>query len=119
MHPFYSAKIVESIKALKDIVPWIYYHHERWDGKGYPDKLRQNEIPLGASIIAISEAFSAMIFNRLTREPLNFDEAITQVRMGSGQQFDPDVIEQFITAANKIRPELEELQQKGFTSLLI
>ncbi|MEM5776007.1 MAG: HD domain-containing phosphohydrolase, partial [Anaerolineaceae bacterium] len=54
MHPYYSAKIVASIKMLKDIVPWVYNHHERWDGKGYPDGLRQNEIPLGASIIAVA-----------------------------------------------------------------
>ncbi|MCE5208442.1 MAG: HD domain-containing protein [Chloroflexi bacterium] len=119
MHPYYSAKIVESIKALKDIVPWVYNHHERWDGTGYPEGLRQNEIPLGASIIAVAEAFSAMIFNRLSREPLTFDQAIAEVRAGSGKQFDPDVTEQFITAATKIRPALEELQQKGFTSLLI
>ncbi len=119
MHPYYSAKIVTSIKALKDIVPWVYNHHERWDGKGYPDGLRQNEIPLGASIIAVAEAFSSMIFNRLSREPLSFDQAINEVRAGSGKQFDPDVTEQFITAATKIRGELEERQQKGFSSLLI
>ncbi len=119
MHPYYSAKIVTSIKALKDIVPWVYNHHERWDGKGYPDGLRQNEIPLGASIIAVAEAFSSMIFNRLSREPLSFDQAINEVRAGSGKQFDPDVTEQFITAATKIRVELEERQQKGFSSLLI
>ena len=119
MHPYYSAKIVESIEALKQIVPWVYKHHERWDGKGYPEHLRENEIPLGASIIAVAEAFSSMIFNKLNREPLSFDQAIAEVRAGSGKQFDPDVTEHFIAAAAKIRPDLEELRQKGYTSLLI
>ena len=116
LHPFYSAKIVESISALKDIVPWVYYHHERWDGKGYPESLKRDEIPLGASIIAVAEAFSAMIFNTLSRKPLTIDEAYSQIREESGKQFDPDVTDAFITAASSMRSELETMQEKGFTS---
>ena len=118
MHPYYSSKIVESISAFKDIVPWVYYHHERWDGKGYPEGLRENEIPLGASIIAVAEAFSAMIFNTLSRKPLSIDQAIAQVRDGAGKQFDPDVTEPFIIAAMELREELEKLQEIGFSSPL-
>lgn len=118
LHPFYSAKIVESISALKEIVPWVYYHHERWDGNGYPESLKQSEIPLGASIIAVAEAFSSMIFNRLSREPLTIDQAFQQIRDGSGRQFDPDVTEAFISAASKMRPDLEKLQENGFSPFI-
>jgi HD-GYP domain-containing protein (c-di-GMP phosphodiesterase class II) len=119
MHPVYSSKIVASLEPLKDIAPWVRNHHERWDGKGYPDGLKESEIPMGASIIGVAEAFSSMIYNRLSRDPLSFDDAVTEVREGSGKQFDPDVVEQFITAATKIRVDLEDRQKKGFTSLII
>ncbi len=118
LHPVYSAKIVESISALKVVAPWILYHHERWDGKGYPENLYQNDIPLGASIIAVAEAFSAMIFNTLSREPLSIDEALQQVREESGKQFDPDVTDAFILAANNMREELENLKTSGFSFLV-
>jgi HD-GYP domain-containing protein (c-di-GMP phosphodiesterase class II) len=118
MHPYYSAKIVESISALREIVPWVYYHHERWDGKGYPEGLHADEIPLGASIIAVAEAFSAMIFNDLSRKPLTINEAFDQIRTESGKQFDPGVIDAFIKSATSIKVDLENLQKSGFSSVI-
>jgi HD-GYP domain-containing protein (c-di-GMP phosphodiesterase class II) len=118
MHPYYSAKIVESISALREIVPWVYYHHERWDGRGYPEGLHADEIPLGASIIAVAEAFSAMIFNSLSRKPLSINEAFDQIREESGKQFDPGVIDAFIKSATSLKADLENLQKSGFSSVI-
>jgi putative nucleotidyltransferase with HDIG domain len=106
MHPYYSAKIVESIEVLKQIVPWVYYHQERWDGKGYPEGIRRQEIPMASSIISVAEAFSAMIFNTLVREPISIREAMEQIQDGSGYQFDPEVVEAFGVVINSIGFEL-------------
>ncbi|MCJ7624202.1 MAG: HD domain-containing protein [Anaerolineaceae bacterium] len=102
MHPYYSAKIVESIEALKKIVPWVYYHHERWDGKGYPDGLYHQEIPQASSILSVAEACSAMIFNTLSREPISIREAMEQIHEGSGYQFDPEVVKAIDVVINSI-----------------
>lgn len=106
MHPFYSAKIVESIEALKEIVPWVYYHQEHWDGKGYPEGIHREEIPMASSIISVAEAFSAMIFNTLTRKPISIREAMEKIQEESGYQFNPEVVKAFDIVINSIGFEL-------------
>ena len=60
MHPFYGAQIIKPIESLSRIVPWIYHHQERWDGRGYPDHLTGRQIPIPASYISVAEAYSVM-----------------------------------------------------------
>lgn len=70
-------------------------HHERWDGKGYPDGLSGEAIPVEARIVAVSDAFDAMTNNRAYRLALSEEEALSEIRSGSGTQFDPDVVNAF------------------------
>jgi len=95
-HPIYSVKYIENIESLKDIIPVILHHHERWDGKGYPDKLKGEDIPLGARILFIAESYDAIVSKRPYRRARTRDEAITILRQNSGTQFDPVAIENFL-----------------------
>jgi len=81
----------------------VLYHHERWDGRGYPFGLKGEEIPLGARIISVADAFSAMTDRRPYRELLSFDAALEELRRGAGSQFDPMVVFAFLNIEEKIR----------------
>ena len=94
-HPARSVEIVKHIKALKSVVPIIFHHHENYDGTGYPKKLKKEQIPLSARILAVVDAFEAMISHRPYRMPKTIDEAIEEVRSHSGTQFDPKVVDAF------------------------
>jgi HD-GYP domain-containing protein (c-di-GMP phosphodiesterase class II) len=72
--------------------------HERWDGAGYPDGLAGEDIPLGARIVAVADAYDAMVADRPYREARSQDEAIAELRRCAGTQFDPEVVEAFIAA---------------------
>jgi len=98
MHPYYSAQIVKPVKALSSVVPWIYHHQERWDGKGYPDGLSKSEIPMGASIIALAEAYSAMTTSMPQRDALPKEVAMAKIQEEESQQFNPEVVEAFADA---------------------
>ncbi|MBI9035642.1 MAG: HD domain-containing protein [Bacteroidales bacterium] len=100
LHPYYGAKIVESINELDEVIPWIYHHQEKWDGTGYPEGLRNDEIPMAASVIAVCEAYSAMVTNTLNRDALSVGEALDQIKTESGKQFNPEVVEIFIDIIN-------------------
>ncbi len=101
MHPLHSAQIVRPISRLSRIVPWVLSHQERWDGKGYPDQLSKNEIPLGASIISLSEAYTAMTTRMPNRNALSTEEALENISRESGKQFNPEVVEAFLDAMEK------------------
>ncbi len=77
----------------------VLHHHERWDGAGYPDGLREREIPLGARIVAVADAFAAMTTRTLYGEALPVAEAAAELRRAAGTQFDPEVVESFCAAA--------------------
>jgi putative nucleotidyltransferase with HDIG domain len=101
-HPTRGAEILGRMKYLEPMVPWIRGHHERPDGRGYPDGLKDEEISIEALVIAVADAFDAMSggaeerHRRSYRSPLTFDQAIAQVRYGIGTQFDPRVVKAFI-----------------------
>lgn len=97
-HPVDSFKILESITHLKQMLPGILYHHERWDGKGYPRGLKGQEIPAMARIISVADAFDAMTSERPHRSKMSIDNAIDELKEHSGTQFDPDIIEVLILA---------------------
>jgi HD-GYP domain-containing protein (c-di-GMP phosphodiesterase class II) len=100
-HPLKSAEIVKSIKSLKPVIPIILYHHERYDGKGYPKGLKGKNIPLGARILCVADAFEAMICHRPYKKSLDFEDAIEEIKKQSGKQFDPEVVDAFLRAVKK------------------
>ena len=83
-HINYSVKILEDIKQLKDVVEIIKCHHENYDGSGYPADLRGEEIPVGARIIAVGDAFDSIISDRVYRQKNNYEEALEEIKKGSG-----------------------------------
>lgn len=95
-HPLKGAKIIKSLKSLASIVPLIMYHHENYDGSGYPKGLKGGEIPLGARILAIVGAFEAMITKRPYRVPLSIAKSIEEIKKNSRKQFDPKVVGAFL-----------------------
>jgi len=97
-HPEIGSTIVSSVESLKDIAPAILYHHERFDGSGYPAGLKGTEIPLHARIIAISDALDAMSSTRSYRTQLPQDHVISELISGAGTQFDPVLVKTFIDA---------------------
>ncbi|GMQ64131.1 hypothetical protein AN2V17_33680 [Vallitalea sp. AN17-2] len=84
--------ILMKSKNLKDIAIIVLYHHERWDGKGYPEGLKEKEIPLASRIIAISDSIDAMISERPYKKSLSWDECKKEVVSNKGIQFDPCLV---------------------------
>jgi diguanylate cyclase (GGDEF)-like protein/putative nucleotidyltransferase with HDIG domain len=95
-HPKLGANIVSNIPNLVPCVSSILHHHERWDGSGYPEGLKGEEIPLGARILAIADSFEAMTSARPYRSALSLEEVVKELRRGAGIQFDPKLVEVFI-----------------------
>jgi diguanylate cyclase (GGDEF)-like protein len=110
-HPRIGQVILEQASALREAIPVVLHHHERWNGGGYPHGLRGNEIPLGARIVAVADAYHAMVHDRPYKERLGHQEALAELRSNAGSQFDPEVVEIFCsTYAAKVPPDgLEEV----------
>lgn len=102
-HTIYGAEILHYVKQLKDIIPGVKYHHEEFSGSGYPDRLKGNEIPLIARIIAVADTFDAMTTDRPYRKALSVDEAMKELKDKAGKQFDPQVVDAFQKVYSKIK----------------
>lgn len=102
-HPVVGAKILSTIDLLRDIVPVVLHHHERFDGSGYPEHKSGPEVPLLARIIAVADAFDAMTSDRPYRKAMPDEEAIEEIRKEAGRQFDLEVVEAFVRAWKKGR----------------
>jgi diguanylate cyclase (GGDEF)-like protein len=97
-HPVLGYLIVSAIPSLAETLPAIRHHHERWDGRGYPDQLAGEDIPLLGRLMAVPDAFSAMTTDRPYRKGLPVSEAIKRLREGVGTQFDPAMVVAFVRA---------------------
>ncbi len=105
-HVTRGAEIVARISSLKDSVPAIRHHHERWDGLGYPDKLSGTDIPVEAAIIAIADAWDAMTTDRPYADALDMNEAMLEIQAGRGKQFNPAVVDAFLSVARRRPAEI-------------
>ena len=108
LHPRIGYRLIDQVKALKPIADAILHHHERWDGDGYPDGLKGEEIPLEARIICVADSFSAMTAERPYRKRMSLDQACAELERCAGTQFDPDVVRIFVEEV-RCRPAPEEL----------
>ncbi len=99
-HPVIGAeKVLAPNEALRELIPMVKYHHEHLDGTGYPEKLKGDEIPLAARIIAVADTYHALISDRPYRKGMSVERACEILKEGAGKQWDSDLIRQFITIA--------------------
>ncbi|WP_169332853.1 bifunctional diguanylate cyclase/phosphohydrolase [Effusibacillus pohliae] len=103
MHVIWGEEIVKPIRELAPCLPIIRHHHERYDGKGYPDGLAGTDIPLAARILTVVDSFDAMTTNRPYQKTKTIPEAIEELRRCSGTQFDPELVEPFIEVIKELR----------------
>lgn len=95
-HPQIGVDIIRPIQSLQNVVPMIFYHHERWDGRGYSSRLKGEDIPVGARIIAVSDVYEALTSDRPYRKAYSEAEAKKIIRESAGGQFDPKIVEIFL-----------------------
>src|SRR3989338_4014293 len=95
-HPARSAELIRPVEFLRPVLPIILYHHEKYDGTGYPSGLKKEQIPIGARLMAVVDAFEAMTGKRPYKRRLSIHEAIEELKENSGTQFDPRIVEAFI-----------------------
>ncbi len=107
-HPIVGYRMCVRIDFLADASEIVLHHHERWDGKGYPTGLRGEDIPLGARIFSVVDAFDAMTTDRPYRAAMPYEEAYKEIARGNGTQFDPDVVKAFLAVPNDQWTELRE-----------
>jgi len=95
-HPKLGARILLRVTALRGALPYVLYHHERWDGGGYPTGRAGEQIPLEARVLAVADAFDAMTSDRPYSRALDLDEALAEVARCAGTQFDPAIVRVFL-----------------------
>jgi HD-GYP domain-containing protein (c-di-GMP phosphodiesterase class II) len=97
-HPLVGARLIRHFDELRPALPYVLFHHERWDGSGYPSGRSREQIPQGARILALADAFDAMTSTRPYRPALPLGRALAEVRACAGSQFDPAVVYAFLAA---------------------
>jgi HD-GYP domain-containing protein (c-di-GMP phosphodiesterase class II) len=96
MHPVKGYEIATQIEMLKPVMPAVRNHHERWDGAGYPDGMKAEDIPMSARIVAIADAYDAMATDRPYKRALPLEECEALLRKNALKMFDPDLVEVFV-----------------------
>ena len=92
-HPNVGVSLLMSINFLSEVIPYIHYHKERWDGTGEPEKLKGQSIPLGSRIIAVADAYCALREDRPYRAGLSNEESMKIIKEESGKKWDPDMVD--------------------------
>lgn len=95
-HPLKSAEIIKHLQILKPVVPIIVHHHEKYNGTGYPSRLKKGKIPIGARIMAVADAFDAMVYGRPYKERMSVEDALEEIKKNSGTQFDPQIVKSLV-----------------------
>lgn len=111
-HPAIGAHILSNASMFADIIPIVKHHHERYDGNGYPGKLKGENIPYLARITAVADTFDAMTSRRAYRDPLPLDVVKSEFEKNSGTQFDPNIVPVFLDILNNHYDEIEEIRNK-------
>jgi HD-GYP domain-containing protein (c-di-GMP phosphodiesterase class II) len=109
-HTTGGAKIIEPIPDLRSVVPIVRSHHERWDGLGYPDGLKEEEIPRLARIVAVANAFDAMAFDTPYRQGLPVESAFVEIERERGRQFAPEVVAALLRTREKVAEEMHRFK---------
>lgn len=104
LHAELSVRLVETIEFLEPAIPLIRYHHERWNGNGYPEGLKEDQIPLGARVIGLCEAFDVMTMGASWRTKETVLAAREELKRGSGREWDPEVVGAFLSVQPIIQP---------------
>ena len=107
-HPEIGKRLIEGIAFLRGAIPIIYCHHEKWDGAGFPRGLKGDEIPLGARIFSVVDAFDAMTFDRPYSTAIPFDAAQSEIKRCAGSHFDPAVVEAFLRVPDALLAEIRK-----------
>jgi putative nucleotidyltransferase with HDIG domain len=107
-HPVYGREILDPIKFLEPVIPGVYLHHERWDGRGYPVGLSAAEIPLIARIISVADTYDAMTSDRAYRRALPHEVTVNEITRCSGTQFDPDMAGTFTEKIEQLRETMRD-----------
>ena len=111
-HPSIGAHILGSAVIFKDIIPIVKHHHERYDGNGYPSRLKGEEIPYIARIAAVADTFDAMTSRRSYRGPIDIEHVKEEIKRCEGTQFDPQIAEVFLDILNNDYDKIKDIQEK-------
>lgn len=101
-HEIIAVKILEPIKELADILPWILYHHERWDGKGYPHGLGGNSIPQASQIISLADVYDALTTGRDYKQAMSWEASLAEIEKNKGTQFSAELVDIFIQVIREL-----------------
>ena len=104
-----GAEILKDFTLIKNVVEGSRYHHERYDGRGYPDGLKGEEIPIYGRIIGVADAFDAMTANRVYRKQMDFGYVLNEMRNGRGTQFDPQIVDILLKLIDDGKIDLNKL----------
>ncbi|MBT4287534.1 MAG: HD domain-containing protein [Deltaproteobacteria bacterium] len=119
LHPERGANMMKDVAYLKPLIPYCLNHHERWDGKGYPQGLKGKKIPIEGRIIAVADTFDAMTSKRPYKSVISPEKAIAEIKKNSGTQFDPKIVKVFIKCyqKGKIEPLLQDYYAREKNSI--
>ncbi|OGI01897.1 MAG: hypothetical protein A2104_08180 [Candidatus Melainabacteria bacterium GWF2_32_7] len=109
-HVIHGVKILEEIKQFEAVINTIKFHHERYDGNGYPFGLKNDEIPVSAKIISVADTYDAMTSDRAYRKGLSHESAIAELKKGVGAQFDPDIVNAFVAIIDHTLIEVKKME---------
>lgn len=112
-HTIYGSELIEHISYLTPAIPLIRNHHERWDGRGYPDGLKGEQIPLGARIIAVADSFDAMTAERVYQKAISPQQALREIEASRGTKYDPAIVDALKAAWGEIEAFLSKETRPG------